>query len=411
VIVVVVAAATLVGIGLIKHGSSTATPSTPDSSKPAPPSSAILVRMSNPVGPPLHWGSLAIYDACSVLPLLTVLQDGLALDEESPIGFDRQERDLPAGPDTQHSDSPDGGITDCSYYSNNTEGVSLDIYQKPFNTDSDFQTRLTSLYGNAPAQQEDGFNVYIPPPDKPDHSKVFMIRDDGQVGVLINSTLDSDVLNGHTLSDVTAKLTDSVLQSLNKPPTGPPSLSYPNTPYAHVADPCTVLTGADFQQAFHLPDDGRPSYQYELGEWSLVPDPGVPLPTGYYVSTQCVRTSVAMDSNYMPSGQLTAVFDNYRTPDQLKTGMWGACTYYAPDLEAQKPIPITSVKIGDGPASFKDLGKDQLNPSAGDDWQMYFQAGSTLVELHSQQPAPTSAVPAMTAAMAPAAQQIAKALS
>jgi hypothetical protein len=90
--------------------------------------------------------------------------------------------------------------------------------------------------------------------------------------------------------------------------------------------------------------------------------------------------------------------------------MWGDCTYYAPDLGNGKPVPVTTVKIGDENACFADLGKDTEQPNAGDDWILDFASGRTVVEMHNYQPVPASGLPAMLNAMAPAAQQIAKAL-
>ncbi|HEX3782059.1 MAG TPA: hypothetical protein VHX38_20535 [Pseudonocardiaceae bacterium] len=172
-----------------------------------------------------------------------------------------------------------------------------------------------------------------------------------------------------------------------------------------------MFTGADFQQVFGVRDDAMPHYEYQLGEWSIVPESGLDLVTGYYVSTECDRMSLAMDNRQTTSGGIMAQFDTYRTADQAKIGKWTDCTYWDNSVGGGPPVPVTNVKIGDGGACFADLGTDELQPAAGDDWDLDFQVGRTIVDLHNYQPVPKSGLPAMAAAMAPAAQQIAQALA
>jgi hypothetical protein len=211
VIVVVVAAAILVPVVLSKHGTSTASGgnSAGSSTTPAPPSSAIMLRMSATTGPPLTWGSLAVYDACAVLPMSTVRQDGVVLDEESPVEFDRPEGDLPGGGEYHHVDNTNGGITNCDYHAmNDVDGVSLDIYQTPFNTSSDFQDQLQLMIGQTPAQPEDGFNVY-PHSSGQGHTQVYLMSDGGTLAGVLVVNLQSNSLKGHSFSDVVTGLTNS----------------------------------------------------------------------------------------------------------------------------------------------------------------------------------------------------------
>ena len=205
-----------------------------------------------------------------MLPLTTVLAQGIALDPKLAVFEDNPEPGNTGGPGpgATQPNSGDHGSSSC-FYPGDTDGASVTLYEQPFTSATDIAQEIeTDQFGGTPSTVA-GFTVYT---DRPHANQWDIAITNNQVLAELDLTLSKADYRGHTPSTVVADLTTAVVTGLRQPP-GPASRLRYDPPYRDI-NPCAIFTANDFLTYLHVPDDQHPHVELQMGERELDPTPG-----------------------------------------------------------------------------------------------------------------------------------------
>ncbi|MET8757471.1 hypothetical protein [Lentzea sp. NPDC004782] len=242
---------------LLKRADNTAgstSEASPSSSDPSTSSSGLLQQQPGE-GPPRRYGNTAVYDACSLLTMADLANLGITLTDQSPVGHDYVDIDVPA--DKAIPQSMLDSLTHCSYTMKSLEWVQVFVYQPPFTAEKDMDSRKgRPERSGATVRQADGFSVANYQDRKNETWDISLWQQDLIVEVAFQTGKRQPYgsLDAKAFAD---KLESLVKAAIQKGPTAPMRHIYPE-PFANkFKDPCDVASAEAYRKSY--PNAGLPA--------------------------------------------------------------------------------------------------------------------------------------------------------
>lgn len=401
-VIIMLAGCSLPDIGISSPES--ANQSDPDSNdnpaKPPEQMKGVLLKQQAGKGEPQSYGSVPVYDACTVLPLKALTDLGLEHGDQTDFSARSAVTSLHLAESVSTSNSVSGvgvldGISKCTY-SIGGEYLSLDIYQPPFNKEETLQKQRevpTNQGGQYRTEQGVPLAVWQGP------SGWYFLIDKKDMVVQGYLPLEQANYGNHSLEQLTEEVAKQVISNLSKGPTAPAQYPY-DEPYQDIPDPCQVVSAEAFRQSFKEPASGQIEAKYYAGEFQVTNFGITSIPN---ITTTCKR------SNLVPSGETNSdyrsvdvTFSHYRDEKWAKSD-YKVCDPNAPSSDLRKPLAL-DMKIGDGPVCLTKKN-DPSNPH-----NLYnFRVSKTIVQMETSRDDPDNADPQKLAQkLEPLAQAIAE---
>ncbi len=400
IVAVLVAAGVAVPLVLFHHPRALTAPSPgaapgPSTTAPAAPPGVLLKLGPGPASAgPVRWGTAPMYDACSVLPMNTVLTQGIALDPAYAVFDDNPASGNTGGIGVNQPNTVTRGSSSCYYPGSDTEAVGLTLYQQPFSTADDITQEIQVDQSGGTASTVNGYTVYT---EQREATEWDISITNNQVLAELNLTLKHGDYHGHTPAMVVASLTNTVVAGLRNPP-GPASQIHYSAPYTDI-NPCSIFTANDFATYLGVPDDQHPHTELQLGERELAPAAGGTQGLdSHYITTQCQRFSVALDQGTSDAPGIVAVFDTYRTVEQAQFAIKASCVPNPVD-DPLGPPTAAGITINGDLACYPVAGRPGDKP-------LYFRGGRTVASVWLWEDVDPTKLAQLTQLLQPLAQDL-----
>ncbi|KJK42080.1 hypothetical protein UK23_38825 [Lentzea aerocolonigenes] len=322
------------------------------------------------VGEVTKYGDVAVFDACTVLPVSAVEELGF---KDAAHGWHNQtylSRSVPTAEATIKDELDP--ISVCMYepmIENRMERITVSIYQRPFN----------SLLPADRAIKDDtlltvgGLRTAMSPGLKPDSFDARITTNDGKTQAIVGASTMSDVKDITDHKAAFMKLLELVAQNLSRGPQGLTTHVHTGR-YEKVPSACDILSAELFQELTQSKDSGiaEANFREREGMKKFVNDKNE---THYYYSNQqdCRRLSPEWyNAKSRSDGKALMVeLETYRDAEMAVRNAHD-CDPNSPSRKVFGEAVLTNEKIGDfATCSYR----------VGDSPTMSFVAGRTQVRL------------------------------
>ncbi|PTM53236.1 hypothetical protein [Desmospora activa] len=350
-----------------------------DSSQPPEQITGVLLKQQEGKGNPQRYGSVSVYDACTVLPLKALTDLGLEHGDQTDFKARSAVRSIHLAESVPAAVTGVGvldGVSKCTY-SIEGEHISLDIYQPPFNAENVLQRQLevpTNQGGQFRTEQGVPLAVWQGP------SGWYFVIDKQDVVVQGYLPLEKPNYGNYNLEQLTEEIAKQVIANLNQGPTAPAQYQY-DSPYQGIPAPCKVVSAEAFEQSFGEPASGQIEATYYAGEFQTTNFGITSVPN---ITTECNR------SNLVPSGNsnrayrsVDVKFSHYRDEKWAKSD-FKICNPDAPNSDLHQ-AKVLDIEIGDSPVC--------LTKSNETHNLFNFRVGKTIVQMETWREDPDNSDP------------------
>ncbi|WP_345357719.1 hypothetical protein [Saccharopolyspora cebuensis] len=281
----------LLGVVLLGAGAVTAVTLASGDEQKQQEKAGPLLPLAPGEGTPARYGPVEARNACQMIPVEFLVQQGFTLEGDSDIWERLPDPHTSVEPVTQEPGSMFMGLSSCAVFFADGGRVDIDIKRPPYNTSEEI-AKTIEMYeeDGQPPYTEHGWEIYLlPDEDDPKWVDGALRKGDTVVQTLFGNS--SNLPDGRS-QDLAKQVLSRIAAALEQPPAPPNVATYP-APYGRVPDPCEALTAEDLSSMVGLPDSGVIEREWTVGEVRLL-DRGM-AQTGRFVETKCRRTSQQRD--------------------------------------------------------------------------------------------------------------------
>ncbi|PTM53237.1 hypothetical protein [Desmospora activa] len=352
-----------------------------------------LLKQQAGEGDANSYGSVQVFDGCSVIPIKTLTDLGLNYTEQSTVTAAYLAESVPPDRAIERA-TPFDGVGKC-IYNFGEDLVAVDVLQPPFNEERELESRMgRPERQGAELRTEQGMQVAVWQDEEEPVKWQFII---GKQDLVIDgyTKLEQSKYGKRTPEQVANAIAKQAMANISKEPIAPIQHQY-DAPYDDVPDPCEVVSAEAFQQSYGEPASGYVEATYYAGDAEFKPDKG---PMISRTETSCRR------SNLVPSGSIgdgyqsvKVDFTIYREDEWGKYGDW-PCDPKGSASSLTQPIAL-DMKVGDGAVCLTSTGTGNKS--------LNFRVGKTAVEMTNWQTQDAADPQQLAQKLEPLAQSIAE---
>lgn len=325
-----------------------------------------LLKQQAGEGDANRYGSVQVFDGCSVLSIKALTDLGLNYTDQSTVTSHYLAESVPPDRAIERA-TPYDGVGKCVYQFGG-DFIMVDVLQPPFNEKVELERRIERPERQgAQLRTEQGVQLAVWQDEEDPTKWQFII---GKQDLVVDgyTKLEQSKYGNRTPEQVANEIAKHAVASLSKGPTAPTQHQY-DAPYDDVPDPCEVVSAETFQQAYGEPASGYVEATYYAGDAEFKPDDG---PKISRTETSCRR------SNLVPSGSLSDDYQSvkvdftiYREDEWGKYGDW-PCDPKGSASSMTQPVAL-DMELGDGAVCFTNSGTGNKT--------LNFRVGKTAVQM------------------------------